>query len=423
MTDQIAFHVRHAGFDAGDGSDPRARAQKVLAGLRVLAALRDGAEDPNEDGVEAVALIPMTEDGRIVTLGDDDRLSFALRASELREAFVAAGLTLWLFDEDEEAAASSEGAFAHEDDDEAPTADVRDVDDAFDRADVDPADEDGLFFAPQPVRVAEFSHRARWAARAAAELTGAEVEYVEQGVWSMVRYETAEPHMTLAGTRSDGAIIELNVAGVDDAWLEVTLPSGAVHVFWPNSERGTIPVLNPASIIEPASAEVYRRMLTESDGVRDELAEIARVHRVDVERAAKASMPEALGGVVGAEERLSSFVGAFGVPDGLIADALSAEPVGRRFTPQGWPAAIGETLVDGLEGLSSLTRRDRPFARWERALRTRPFLAAAAHTAELTVGVAALRSRSRLGKAFGVLLVIEAVADLVIWVVRMRRSR
>ncbi|BDZ38926.1 hypothetical protein [Microbacterium suwonense] len=82
---------------------------------------------------------------------------------------------------------------------------------------------------------------------------------------------------------------------------------------------------------------------------------------------------------------------------------------------------IGDVVMAGITETVPLTRRDRPVARWSRLLRKRPLLGAALSVGELSVGVALGRGRSRLGRGVGILLVIDALADLAILAIRLLR--
>src|SRR5690606_19870946 len=226
-----------------------------------------------------------------------------------------------------------------------------------------------------------------------------------------------------SGGRADGPIIEVNVPQHGDAWVEVTSPHGRSAMFWPNAEQHTRPVLDVDAIEITESAEVYRRMLREADGTGEELAGLDMADAVDVDAAQNACIPESLGGVVGEDERLRAFVGAFGVPASLVRAGLDERDAGRRFAARGWGATIGELVLGGLVETTPLTRRDRPLARFSRFLRQRPVLGVSISSAELATGVAFSRSRSGFGRGLGILLVIDAVADLAIWTVRILGRR
>lgn len=116
-----------------------------------------------------------------------------------------------------------------------------------------------------------------------------------------------------------------------------------------------------------------------------------------------------------------AFIRAFDVPSELVEAAFESQTKGRRFHPRGWASLIGELLVGGISEASALTRRQRPLMRIENAVRARPLLGAALSAAELTAGVALGRGRSRLGRVLGRFLIIDALVDMVIWVVRLRR--
>lgn len=415
--EQIAFQITYASIDSGDGADPTAAAERILRSERVMAALR-GFEDD-----ETVVLIPITERGDVVALDADGRLRFDLSAARLQELFIEAGLNLHLGSDDDaletvdaELDEQFGEAFEQLDDSAASPEDLA----GFGMPD---GDLDEELFDAEPVRVAEFSRRGPWAARLTAQVLGSEVGYLEVGTWSLYSYRTDQPHMAVSGGRADGPIIEVNVPQHGDAWVEVTSPGGRSAMFWPNSEQHTRPVLDIDAIEVPESAEVYRRMLTEADGSRDELSSLEMADAIDVDAAQRACIPEALGGIVGEGERLRTFVAAFGVPMSLVEAGLDGRDAGRTFAPRGWLRTAGDFLLGGVVETTPLTRRDRPVARFARFLRKRPVLGLSLSTAELAAGVALSRSRSGIGRGVGILLVIDAVADLAIWMVRMLRRR
>lgn len=424
--EQIAFHVQYAAVDAHPETDVAAAAERILRAQRVLAAVRHDIAD------EAIVLVPVTESGAVVALDDAGALQFELTAGRLRELFAAEGLTLHLEHPDDQfdeldAALDEEFGDAFEELDDDAVFDDRVLTDDLAGFGM-PGDGDDLpeeEFAVEPVRVAEFSRRGPWAARITAQILKTEVDYVEHGSWSLYRYETVRPHMLISGGRADGAVIELNLPHIGEAWVEVTAAAGgAPALFWPNAERLTRPVLELDAIANEASAELYRRMLAELDGTRDELRALASGTRVDVDAAHRACLPEAVGGLEGEDARVRAFVAAFGVPEELIEQALTdaaSDVDARRFAPRGWWPLAGEIALGGIGETTPLTRRDRPLPRLERALRQRPMLDAALSTAELVAGLAMARGRSRFGRVVGVLIAIDAVADLVLWVVRRRR--
>ncbi|MGB3374229.1 MAG: hypothetical protein WBA87_03720 [Microbacterium sp.] len=413
--EQIAFQVTYTSVEAGDGSDPTSTVERILAGERVLAAVREF------DGEAVVVLIPITETGDIVALDADGRLRFDLSESALVALFAAESLTLHL-------------GYADDGLDDVDAELEQEYGEAFEQLD-EPADEpDDLagfgmpedaddLFEPEPVRVAEFSRRGVWAARLTAQLLDADVDYLEDAAWSAYRYRTDRAHGAISGGRADGPIIEVNIPTHGDAWLEVTSPHGRSAMFWPNAEQHTRPVVDPDTIAVPESAELYRRMLLEADGTGEELASLGMADGVDVDVAHSACIPESLGGVVGKEERLRAFVGAFGVPASLIRAGLDERVAGRRFSPRGWMPMIGSVLLGGLPEVMPLTHRDRPLARFARFLRKRPMLHGALSVGELSAGAALSRSRSGLGRGLGILLVIDALADLAILWVRLFRRR
>jgi len=421
--EEIAFHVQYAAVESRAETDAVRAAERILRAERVLAALRDDAAD------ETLVLIPVTDTGAIVALDDAGALRFDLTAGRLRELFAADGLTLHLEHPD----AHLDELDAELDDEFGDAFEELDDDAVFDQTVLTddlagfgmPGDGDDLpddAFAVEPVRVAEFSHRGPWAARITAQILQTEVEYAEHAAWSLYRYGTDQPHMLITGGRADGTVIELNLPQHGEAWVEVTTPGGRTGMFWPNAERLTRPVLDLDAIGHEASAVLYRRMLSELDGTRDELRALSFGTSLDEGAAHCACLPEALGGTVGEDERLRGFVAAFGVPAELIDRAMREESEGERsFAPRGWMPVAGELLVGGIDEMTPLTRRDRPLARLAHALRQRPLLGMALSTAELTAGLALSRGRSRTGRVIGVLAVIDAVADLAIWVVRLRR--
>jgi len=413
--EQIAFQVTYASVDAGDGSDPTAEVERILAGERVLAAVREF------DGEAVVVLIPITEGGDVVALDVDGRLRFDLSASALGSLFADEGLILHL-------------GYADDGLDDVDAELEEEFGEAFDRLDAPtdepdeltgfgmPEDADDMeLFDPEPVRVAEFSRRAVWAARLTAQLLETDVDYLEDGTWSVYRYRTDRVHGAISGGPADGPIIEVNIPQHGDAWIEVTSLHGRSAMFWPNAEQHTRPVLDPDTIAVPESAELYRRMLAEADGTGEELASLG-MDGVDITAALAACAPEALGGIVGADARLRAFVGAFGVPASLIRAGLEEQDAGRRLAARGWMPMIGSVLLGGLPEVMPLTRRSSPLARLGRVLRKRPLLHGALSVGELSAGLALSRSRSGLGRGLGVLLVIDALADLVIlWVRLLRR--
>lgn len=412
--EQIAFHVTYASVESPEGVDPTPAAEDVLRRERVLAACR------GFDGDESVFLVPVTESGSVVALDSEDRLRFDLSALGLQRLFETAGLTLHLEladdaleEVDQELDEEYGAAFEQLDDPAAASEDLG----GFGMPEGDVTDEEGDF-APAPVRVAEFSRRAPWGARFTAQITGVDVDYLEDGSWSLYRYATDQPHMALSGGSSDHPIIEVNLPERGEAWIEIT--SGTrTGMFWPNIERLTRPVLDIEAIGVAESADVYRRMLLEADGTNEELLGLAMGDAVDVEAARRACAPEALGGTAGEYERIKAFVAAFGVPESLISAGIDGGAVGRRFTPRGWGRTLVDLAVAGVGETIPLTRRERPFALAARFLRERPAIGAAVSITELVAGVAASRTRSPIVRGLGVLMVIDAVLDLVIWVRRV----
>lgn len=414
--EQIAFQVTFASVDSADGIDSRGRAERVLRGARVLAAIRgDRDEAPT-------LLIPVTENAEIVALDEDGRLRFDLSAARLEALFAAEGLTLHL------------GL-------------TGDADDVLDAVDAEPEEEFGYAFGrlaqagedredlpdsgawddgdalltQEPVRVAEFSRRGPWAARVTAQLLQTPVEYLEAAAWSVYRYRTDRAHGAVSGGGADGPIIEVNVPQRGEAWVEVTGRHGRTAMLWPNAERLTRPVLDIGAIAVPESAELYRRMLSVVDGAQDELDELRLGDEVDADAVRRACLPEALGGTAGADARLRAVVAAFGVPSALVDAGLDATGGGRRFVPRGWSRTAIELVLGGLVEVAPLVHRDRPVVRFARFLRKHPAVGAALSVLELMAGARLAAARSRLGRGVGVVLVIDSAVDLAVWVVRIRR--
>ncbi|MGW8484418.1 hypothetical protein ACWGJP_14905 [Microbacterium sp. NPDC055903] len=402
---RFAVQLVSASVDRGDGSDPREEARAILRRLRIPAALRD-ASAPWHEREEAVVTVPMTDDDHVVALNDADAIEAALTAADLRAAFADAGLTLWLgVGEEEDAVESLPG--------EEP------IIEAMHAAGDEESDAD--LFSPVALRVASFSHRGPSAARVTAQLQRIEVEYIESGTWSLQRFETDEPTIGLA-SGAELPVIELTRTA-DGGWFDVTTRAG-VMPFWPDAERGTELVLAPDEITVPETAELVRRLHAEGDGSRDELVELAAMFPLDVEAAHAALVAEALGGIIGAQERQRAFLAAFGVPSDLIEAAFD-EATGlpaQRMTPGGWWALVKDVVTDGAGGFTPLTRRDRPFARMIKAVRERPMLGAALSAGELVVGAALARRRGGR-RVLGILIVVDAVLDLAILIRRLRLSR
>ncbi|HWV48562.1 MAG TPA: hypothetical protein VN035_03820, partial [Microbacterium sp.] len=334
----------------------------------MMAAVRD-AVAAWDDRAEAVLAIPLTDDDAVLTLTGDDTVATTLTVDALRAAFADAGLTLHL---DADAPGGEippgfeefEAEFAGEPDDE--------------------LDEVGAdLFEPTPVQVAAFSHRGPAVARLLAEANRTTVAHIEAGEWSVQRFRTADPTAGWVSSRAELPVIEVNRTDAGDTWIEVTAGSGTVP-FWPDAERDTQPVLDIDAIRVPETAEVYRRLLTEGDGGRDELIELATLTRLDVDAAHRALIAESLGGVGGTQERRRAFLLAFGIPDALIAQAFDGAdaPGVRRFEPVGWPSAVWSTLVAGVGELTPLTRRNTFFPRAAAAIRRRPALGLAISTGE-----------------------------------------
>lgn len=417
LQNSFGIQLSYASVDRGDGSDPRPSARDILSLLRVPAGMRD-ATAAWDDREEAVLAIPVTDDGHVLTLSEEDTVESTLSTGELKTAFEAEGLTLWLdVDEDEDE------AFGFDPVEELVDELIDDSAEVGAEESEDAAIESALF-AASAVRVSAFSHRGPAIARMLAAVHGTAVDHRESGDWSLQRFETSEPSGAWVSSKAELPVIELNRADAA-MWFEVAVGSGGPIPFWTEAERDTRPVLDIDAIRVPETAEIYRRLLTEGDGSRDELLEIAAAVDLDVDAAHRALIPEALGGVVGAEDRQRAFLAAFGISTDLIDAAFGRANTGadRRFLPVGWWPTLRETAIAGLGELTPLTRRERPLARIGDALRRRPAAGLLLSVGELGAGLwVASRSRGA-GRALGVLLVVDAVVDAAIWVTRIRRSR
>ncbi|GGM45458.1 hypothetical protein [Microbacterium saperdae] len=423
LQNSFGVHVSYASVDRGDGSDPRATAISILSRLRVPAGLRDATGEWGEQQ-EAVLAIPVTDDGHVLTLSADDRVEQSLTAAELRAAFHAQQLTLWL-DADGDLDTASDLDTVSDGDSDADD-DAQAADGSVPQADTEREAliEAGAFDLPT-VRVSTFSHRGPAVARILATALGVPVDHCESGDWSLQRLETSDPTGYWVTSRADLPLVELNRAE-SASWFVVTTDGGGGAVpFWTDAERDTRAVLDIDAITVPETAEIYRRLLTEGDGSRDELLEVAAKVPLDVDAAHRALIPEALGGVIGERARQRAFIAAFDVPSDLIEAAFddSAAPVGRRFVPVGWWTAMRETAIAGWGEVTSLTRRQRPIARLADAVRRRPGWGLALTVGELAAGVWAMSRPRGAVKGVGVLLVIDGLIDAAIWVTRIRRSR
>lgn len=414
--EQNDFQITFASVDSGDGIDPSETVERILREARVLAAIR------GFDGLATTVLVPTTERAEVVGLDAEDRLCFELSVDGLGALFAAAGLTLQLDLGAEEpddcelyeidAQLENEFGQAFERPDDAP--------EGFDGPGrVEDAD-DGLL-APDPVRVAEFSRRGPWAARLTAQLLNTPVDYLEDATWSVYRYCTDRAHDALSSGRTDGPIIEVNAPSNGEAWIEVDASRGRTAMLWPNAERLTRPVLDIDTIAVPESVDLYRRMLADAGGAREELAGLELGDAIDADAVLRACLPESIGGVVGADARLRAIVEAFGVPASLVTAGLGESNSGRRFVPRGWARTIGDMLLAGTVETTPLGHRDRLSFRVARSLRKRPMIGVALSTAELASGVALGCSRSKVGRGVGVVLVLDALANIVAWTVRILR--
>lgn len=435
LQNSFGVHVFNASVDQADGSDPRAAARSILVAHRVLASVRDATAEWSDDDQEAVLGIPVTDDGRVLTLSASDTIETELTVVALREAFAAAGLTLWLdapSDDGDDASDGLDVSFDQEDGESDAVDDVALSDADLPESDDDLTDDideafDESLFESQPVRVSVFSHMGSVAARFLAQTNRATVEHRELDAWSLQRFETTEPTVEWPASKAERPVIEFNRVADGANWIEVTASNAGAVPFWVNSERDTQPVIELSAISVVETATTYLRLMTEGDGVRDELVELARATRLDVDAAHAAVRPEVLGGVVGAEARERAFLAAFGVPDGLLDVAFEDAGAGagagavRRFEPRGWWQMLRDVAVDGYAEATPLTRRDRGFARVARWVRRRPLLGVAITLTELLAGVAGLLYLPGWWKILGGLFVIDALIDSAVWVVRFRR--
>lgn len=438
MSDKsFSVQVSYASVDRVDGGDVRPATNELLSKFRVVSAIRD-ASAPWSEGQDAVVLIAMTDDATVLTLSAQGTIETTLMVQELQDAFDTAGMTLWPnvggddIDDGFESEAEAEAIAELWDADDDSSADGLE-DEALEIDGLDDADLEAMF-DEQPVRVAAFSHRGPVIARYLAELTGSSVDYVEAGTWSLCRYATTEPTEALPPTKAEGPVIELNIVDGSNDWIEVRVPglSGITVPFWPQGERDTQPVIDLESITVPETKEIYRRLIAEGDGARDELAELAAVVPVDVEAAHRALAPESLGGIAGADARTRAFLAAFQVPAALIELALAGDDpegaagltglAGRmRVEPQGWARGIGDAIVGGYGEALPLPHRDRWDGRLSRRLRANPLLATALSVGELALGVLSTKHLRGGWKSIGVLLIVDAVGDLVVAAVRRKR--
>ena len=162
-------------------------------------------------------LLPITEDAAVVALDDEGLLRFDLSAARLGALLAAQGLTLrlGLADDAPDAADDALGQVDAELEQEFGEA-FEQLDDAADDLPgfgMPDAGDTGLF-APDPVRVAEFSRRGPWAARLTAQLLDTPVDYLEDSAWSVYRYRTDRAHGAIAGGRSTASPSERPCTGV-----------------------------------------------------------------------------------------------------------------------------------------------------------------------------------------------------------------
>lgn len=420
----LSAQLSYASVDTGDGSDPRPESLRLLRELRVVSALRDAGAAWSDSDEEAVLVVALDDDGRVLVISPADEIAPGPSVADVRDRFTEAGLTLWLDDP------------TSDDDlpDQLGEGDTPDPDEEFDPEEVfaDPDEDVDLdeLFAPDPVRVREFSHRGPLSARVLTASAGVEVACAEVGEWSLFSYETTEPTTPRPPSRAEAPVLVLNRPVDGAAWLEVTTAGGQPFpaTFWPDAERDTQPALELESITVDATRQAYLRLLSEADGVRAELEELAERCILDVEQAHKALRAEALDGVADPDERLRALLGAFGIPTALVEAALSDSGEDgldhvRHFTPKGWPRTVADALLAGTSESTPLTRRSRPLARAARVVRNRPLLGTAIAVGELAAGLVLTRVLPGGWKAIGVAVVADATVDLGITLARTRTDK
>lgn len=419
---EFAAQMSYASVDDGHGRDPRQAAVALLRELRVLAAMRDASREWSDSSEEAVVAIAVSNDGFVLTLTPEDTITRELGVGDLRARFADAGMTLWLEDPASDDELIDEYDYDEDDDPDEGFEDGDEGDVAEDDADL------AALFAPDPVRVRAFSHRGPMEARLMAKMAKTDVAYAEVGLWSLVSFETAEPTEGWQPSKAQSPLITLNIPERGSTWVEVATHGvmASSHYFWPDAERDTLPVLDIDAITVPAAAETYRMLLAEGDGVHDELVALAERCDLDVELAHEALRSEALGGIAGADARLRAFLRAFDVPEELIEAAMSDAgaatlPDARRFEVKSWPQTAGDVILGGTWEGTALTRRSQPWARLSKALLENPLLALAVILGELALGAVLTVVLRRGWKTVGVLLVTDALGDLVVLWARMRR--
>ncbi|MFP3344636.1 hypothetical protein R0J87_19355, partial [Halomonas sp. SIMBA_159] len=80
LQNSFGIQLSYASVDRGDGSDPRPSARDILSLLRVPAGMRD-ATATWDDREEAVLAIPVTDDGHVLTLSEEDTVESTLSTS------------------------------------------------------------------------------------------------------------------------------------------------------------------------------------------------------------------------------------------------------------------------------------------------------------------------------------------------------
>ncbi len=147
-------------------------------------------------------------------------------------------------------------------------------------------------------------------------------------------------------------MIELNRADAD-VWFEVTAGNGGPVPLWTDAERDTLPVLDIDAIRVPETAEIYRRLLTEGDGSRDELLELAAAVRLDVDAAPPRTDSRALWWCDRCRVPRASLPGRLRRRAGLDRRRVRrGDRTAATAVPAvGWWTAVRETAIAGVGGV------------------------------------------------------------------------
>src|SRR5690606_40001961 len=71
-----------------------------------------------------------------------------------------------------------------------------------------------------------------WAARVTAQLLDTDVDYLEDGSWSVYRYRTERAHGAISSGRADGPIIEVNIPQYGEDRKSTRLNSSHVKISY-----------------------------------------------------------------------------------------------------------------------------------------------------------------------------------------------